>query len=69
MDNNGVLLSTSMIDFNLPANEVSSVNETTIPLTFLDPNGTLTLDPTNKDFFKFSGTKYVKVWNEDIGRY
>ena len=37
------------------------------PPTFLAPNGTLTLNPTNKDFFKFSGTEYVKVWKEDIG--
>ena len=31
------------------------------PLTFLALNGTLTLEPTKKDFFKFSGIKYVKV--------
>ena len=49
-----------MIDFRLPTNELSSINETIIPLTFLAPNGTLTLDPTNKDFFKFSGIEYVK---------
>ena len=42
-----------MIDFKLPVKELSSINETTIPLTFLAPNGTLTLDPTNKDFFKW----------------
>ena len=52
-----------MIDFRLPANELSSINETMIPLTFLAPNGTLTFDPTNKDFFKFSGIEYVKFWN------
>ena len=62
-----MLSSTSMIDFRLPANELSSINETMIPLTFLAPNGTLTFDPTNKDFFKFSGIEYVKFWNEDIG--
>ena len=56
-----MLSSTSIIDFKLPANELSSINETMMPLTFLVPNGTLTLDPAIKDFFKFSGIEYVKI--------
>jgi hypothetical protein len=37
------------------------------PLTLLLPKGTVTLEPIKDWLSRFSGTKYVNVWNEDIG--